>query len=397
MVTLVLFIALLATAMGQSVVMAILPSLGREAGLSELQVATILSSSALIFAVGTTRWSSYAARAGNRRTLLYGLGGYTLGTFCFATVFWLGLQQSLTGYGLFACLLAARMAQSTIMSATPPAALGYIMGYARARDLHLVASLSRVTSANNLGQVLGPGLAGLLVVFGLVAPLYAIIVLTCLALLLVWFKLPEETAAPQATDSADSPTAPGLILPALPLMMFAVVIFICLAMLQQTLGFIFIDHFGLTPVEAAQASGTAMMCCALAALTVQWTVVQKRWLALLPALITAAILMTLGYALITIATALYAVYAGMVAIGGGLGIGYPSVTASATQHCKRALRARITGLMTATPAIGYVIGPPAAAMLYQVDFHLPLITCAVLSSLLFIVPAQLSQHLPAPK
>ncbi|NVK54809.1 MAG: MFS transporter [Alteromonadaceae bacterium] len=391
MVTLVLFIALLATAMGQSVVMAILPSLGREAGLSELQVATVLSSSALIFAIGTTRWSSYAARAGNRRTLLFGLGGYTLGTFCFATVFWLGLQHSLTGYALFACLLIARMAQSSIMSATPPAALGYIMGYARARELHLVASLSRVTSANNLGQVLGPGMAGLLVVFGLVAPLYAIILLTCLALLLVWFKLPEESSSSVVDVSNDSHTVPAAILPTIPLMMFAVVIFTCLAMLQQTLGFIFIDHFGLAPVGAAQASGSAMMCCALAALTVQWTIVQKSRLELLPSLMVAAMLMTTGYSVITVATSLYAVYAGMAAIGCGLGIGYPSVTASATQHCLPEKRAKITGLMTATPPIGYTAGPPAAALLYQVDFHLPLIVCAVLSGFLFIVPARLSR------
>ena len=385
MVTLVLFIALLATAMGQSVVMTILPALGRETGLSELQVAAILSSSACIFALGSTRWSYYAARVGNRRTLIYGLSGYSLGTLCFASVFSVGLAEWLTGYALFGCLLATRVAQSTIMSATPPAAVGYVIGYVRRQNLHSVATLSRVTSANNLGQILGPGLAGLLVTYGLVAPLYAIIVLTCLALLLVWRKLPDEPPSqpvpPKITTSADvSASSPVLLL-----LSFAVVLFICMAMLQQSLGFMLIDYFHHSPVNAAQITGTALMISALAALSVQWTLVQRSNFTLMQLLLIAAAAMTAGYVSVATATEVQFIYIGMVGIGVGVGVGYPSVTAAATQHCSDAERAKVTGLMTASPAMGYTLGPPLGAMLYQSDIHFPLYCCVLLSACLIVI------------
>ena len=73
-----LFFALLATAMGQSVVMTTLPPLGREVGLTEFQVAFLMSSSALMYAAGNALWSRVGKRKGYRRVLITGLTGYTI-------------------------------------------------------------------------------------------------------------------------------------------------------------------------------------------------------------------------------------------------------------------------------------------------------------------------------
>ena len=54
--------------------------MGRQANLSEFHIATIMSSSALIFAFGTNVWSKVAKRAGFKRILMVGLTGYSLGT-----------------------------------------------------------------------------------------------------------------------------------------------------------------------------------------------------------------------------------------------------------------------------------------------------------------------------
>ena len=102
-----LFFALLATAMGQSVVMTTLPPLGREVGLTEFQVAFLMSSSALMYAAGNALWSRVGKRKGYRRVLITGLTGYTSGTLVFATVWLSGFQGWLVGTALFIALTAA--------------------------------------------------------------------------------------------------------------------------------------------------------------------------------------------------------------------------------------------------------------------------------------------------
>jgi DHA1 family multidrug resistance protein-like MFS transporter len=176
----VLFCALLATSVGQSVMLATLPSLGRQANLSEFHIATIMSSSALIFAIGTNVWSKIARRAGFKRILIVGLAGYSAGTLAFASAWMVGFSGIISGTNLFIALLISRSLQSTIMSATPPSAVGYAVAISSSSGR--VSAISKVTSASNVGQIIGPAYAGLLVGFGLLAPLYSIVILTMLAL-----------------------------------------------------------------------------------------------------------------------------------------------------------------------------------------------------------------------
>jgi len=176
----VLFCALLATSVGQSVMLTTLPSMGREAELTEFHIATIMSSSAFIFAIGTNVWSKVAKRAGFKRILMVGLTGYSLGTFAFASAWMAGFSGFISGTNLFLALLISRSMQSTIMSATPPSAVGYAVAISSVQGR--VSAISKVTSASNVGQIIGPAYAGLLVGFGLLAPLYSIVLLTLLAL-----------------------------------------------------------------------------------------------------------------------------------------------------------------------------------------------------------------------
>ena len=104
----VLFCALLATSVGQSVMLTTLPSMGRQANLSEFHIATIMSSSALIFAFGTNVWSKVAKRAGFKRILMVGLSGYSLGTFAFASAWMAGFSGIISGTNLFLALLISR-------------------------------------------------------------------------------------------------------------------------------------------------------------------------------------------------------------------------------------------------------------------------------------------------
>ncbi len=374
----ILFFALLATAMGQSVVLTTLPSLGREAGLTEFQVAVIMSSSAFIFALGTTFWSRIAKKQGHRRILMVGLTGYTLGTLLFALVWALGLNGYLVGSLLFISLLLARSLQSSIMSATPPSAVGYAIGISPLSQR--VKSISKVTSANNLGQVLGPTYAGALVGFGLLTPLYSIVLLTLIALLLVWTKLPTHVAPPPSSANSAQETADEENLKPLTALLITLCasVFCAMAMMQQTLGFFLIDHYGATPVKAAQGVGLAMMISAIFSLGVQLLIVQRTRARPEKLIMIAMPLLAAAYLLMYLHQTVYGLYCAMMLLGLAMGMGYPSIAAVATSRCHPEKQATVTGMITATPAMGYVVGPPVSALFYSYGHRLPFLAATVL-------------------
>ena len=366
----VLFCALLATSVGQSVMLTTLPSMGRQANLSEFHIATIMSSSALIFAFGTNVWSKVAKRAGFKRILMVGLSGYSLGTFAFASAWMAGFSGIISGTNLFLALLISRSLQSTIMSATPPSAVGYAVAISTPQSR--VSAISKVTSASNVGQIVGPAYAGLLVGFGLLAPLYSIVLLTLLALTLVYFKLPvlpplsQQKNAQQTSDNNQAPSKVPYVFVAA-----CICVFCAMAMMQQSLGFFFIDFYDYSPVDAARQVGFAMMVSAAASLTAQFGWVQKGRISK-EAMITIALpLLGLAYLLLFLQHSLFMLYAAMTLMGLGMGMAYPSLAAAATTYCAPSQQAAITGLITATTAMGYVIGPPLAAFIYQLDIALP--------------------------
>ena len=358
--------------------------MGREANLSEFHIATIMSSSALIFAFGTNVWSKVARRAGLKRILMVGLTGYSLGTFAFASAWMAGFSGIISGTNLFLALLISRSLQSTIMSATPPSAVGYAVAISTPQSR--VSAISKVTSASNVGQIVGPAYAGLLVGFGLLAPLYSIVLLTLLALALVYFKLPvlpplsQQQSTQQASDKGQASTKVPYIFVAA-----CICVFCAMAMMQQSLGFFFIDFYHYSPVEAARQVGFAMMVSAAASLTAQFGWVQKGRVSK-EAMITIALpLLGVAYLLLYLQHSLAVLYTAMTLMGLGMGMAYPSLAAAATTYCAPSQQATVTGLITATTAMGYVIGPPLAAFIYQVNIALPFAVAATLITIITCV------------
>lgn len=391
----VLFCALLATSVGQSVMLTTLPSMGRQADLSEFHIATIMSSSALIFAFGTNVWSKVAKRAGFKRILMVGLTGYSLGTFAFASTWMAGFSGLISGTNLFLALLISRSLQSTIMSATPPSAVGYAVAISTPQNR--VSAISKVTSASNVGQIFGPAYAGLLVGFGLIAPLYSIVLLTLLALTLVYFKLPvlpplskQQTAVHKSEDNQAPTKVPYVFVAA------CICVFCAMAMMQQSLGFFFIDFYHYSPVEAARQVGFAMMVSAGASLTAQFGWVQRGRVSKETMISLALPILSLAYLLLFLQHSLFVLYGAMILMGLGMGMAYPSLAAAATTYCAPSQQATITGLITATTAMGYVIGPPLAAVIYQVNIALPFAVASVLIALttcvVYITLQRASRH-----
>ena len=193
----VLIAALMTTAMGQSLVFAILAPLGREVRLGELQITSIIAVSALVFGVAAPYWGRLSDRLGRKPIIITGLIGYTLGTLAFTSVFYAGLAGVLGGTALYVVALLARCSQSIVMSATNPASTAYAADHTGREQR--TSTMARLGTANSMGTILGPAVSGALATLGLLAPLYFAAGMAALAALIVWRQLPPTPARDRAT------------------------------------------------------------------------------------------------------------------------------------------------------------------------------------------------------
>lgn len=364
-IALVLF-AVVAVGMGQTVVFAILGPLGREVGLMELQIGAIITCSSIIFTLFSPIWGRASDSLGRKKVIIIGLVGYTLGTLLFASTFLAGLKGWLTGSALFAALIAARMCQSIVMSATSPSSTAYISDVTDITDR--TASMGKIGAAHSIGTIVGPSLAGL-AVFGLLAPLYFAACVTLLAAVLVVFYLPNLPARIKTGER--SKKLSYLDSRILPFMIVGASMFTGFSIVQQTLGFYFQDVLQLDAGQTAKQVGIAMMGAALFALTSQIVVVQR--FAWRPVVLMRVGLcsMFIGFLGLALVESFYWLVGAMCFVGAGMGMSMPGFSSAATLAVSAKEQGAVAGLIAACPAMGFIVGPVLGAGLYQVNQYAP--------------------------
>ncbi len=356
-----LFFALIAVGVGQTIVFAVLAPLGRDLGLAEVQVGAIISASSLVFFLASPIWGRVSDRWGRKPVMLIGLLGYTLGTLLFASMFGLGYAGLLSGLPLWLALILARMLQSCVMSATPPASSAWMADMTSPAER--TAGMGRIGAANNVGAVLGPAIGGGLAVFGLLTPLWFAAGATLLAALAIARYLPrvgsrrtqhEPTARLRITDTR-----------ILPFMIIGFFMFMGFAVVQQTIAFRMQDVLVLTGQETARTVGISMMLSACASLLAQLVVVQRMGLSPLTLLRLGVVVMVTAFLLLASATSTGFFVAALAVMGFGMGLAAPGFTAGGSLAVTADEQGAVAGFSASIPALGFTAGPVLGTALYQ--------------------------------
>ena len=363
----VLILSLMATSIGQSLVFAILPPLGREVSLGELQITSIITLSSIVFSLASPRWGRFSDKVGRKPIIITGLVGYTVGTVIFTSVFYAGLTGLLSGMTLYGVLLLARSSQSLIMSATAPTVAAYAADHSSPDKR--TGTMAKLGTANSMGTILGPAVSGLLATLGLLAPLYFAGALAATAALLTWRQLPP-TPAPQLTARKTRAklryTDPRIVR----YLIAAIGLFVGFSGIQQTLGFQLQDKLSLTGIETAQMTGAALMTSAIFTFTMQVTVMQRLKLES-GQFVRLGLLSALVGALFIASFETFAVLAvGMAFLGVAMGLCMPAISAGVSLAVQAEEQGAAAGMVSSCPAIGFIIGPITASFLYQI--HGPL-------------------------
>jgi MFS family permease len=369
-----LFLAVMAMALGQTLVFTLLPLLGRAVGLQEIQVGLIITASSAVYALAARFWGRRSDALGRRRVILFGLAGYTVGTLLFAGLFRLGMDGVLSGLVLWGCLIAARCTQSLLMAGTMPGASAYVSDLTTAESR--TAGLARLGAANSTGTIIGPAAGGLLAAVSLLAPLLFAAAITGLCLLLLLWWLPES---PRATSAAPAGQALAFGDPRYRrVLLIAVAMLVGFSVVQQTLAFYFQDVLRLDSREAAKQVGLALMLSAVVALTAQALLVQRLgWSAARLTLCGVASLMAGSLVLGLVATKGW-LFFGVGCCGLGIGLAFPACLAMASLAVGPDEQGALAGLTSAVPALGSIIGPVLGTGLYQLHPQLPYLANALL-------------------
>jgi MFS family permease len=374
----VLIASLMATSIGQSLVFAILPPLGREVNLGELQITSIIAVSALIFSIASPRWGRLSDRVGRKPIIITGLLGYTVGTVLFSSVFLAGLTGVLGGLTLYSALLLARCCQSVIMAATSPSAAAYTADHTSAAQR--TGAMAKLGTANSMGTILGPAVSGLLATIGLLAPLYFAGILTLGAAIIVWRFLPPTPPTqlgPRKTKAKLRYTDPRVVR----YLASAIGLFVGFSGIQQTLGFQLQDKLALTGIETAQMTGAALMVSAIFTFIIQVTVMQRVKLKATQFVRIGLSSALLGAAFVASFETFTILAIGMGFLGAGLGLCMPAISAGASLAVTPEEQGAVAGMVSSCPAIGFIVGPISAGFLYQI--HGPL--AAVFSATVFSI------------
>jgi len=245
-----------------------------------------------------------------------------------------------------------------------------------------------ISAANGVGMIVGPAIAGVLAIFGLIWPMLLATMLPLVAFLLVRAWLPNVAPRPMPPRQALGIWTPGVRnwLVVAFATMFSVVT------LQITAGFYFQDTLALSHTSTASALATALTLVGVMLILTQTLQIKiLHWHARRLAM-TGTLLWAAGMLILLLAQSLAAYYWAYAFLGVGSGMLFPAFMSGASLCVPPQQQGAVAGLLGATQGLGATIAPLASTLLYEQNPTWPF--CALVG--LMVVAGAAAAMAPSP-
>lgn len=363
---------------GMTINFVVVAPLAREAGLTEIQVAGILTLSAAIYALMIPQWGRWADQFGRKRVMVFSLMAMGITNMAFLFALEAALAGMLTGLTMFFTLVFVRIWFGLLAPGLQPASMAAMTD--ATTPTTRAAGLGMLGAAMSIGSILGPAGAAVLAPFGALMPLWGSIILCLSCGVLIAFGLPksrdtrQSAARPSPLKMRDPRVFPHLV--------FLFTYFVAVGMIQQTLGWFLEDRYGLEEEKTVLYAGIAFACLAVMMVVVQFGYVQPRKPDPRSMLPTGLFLIAIGYVLANLLMPFWAICFAFLIVGGGAALAVPAANALGSLSVDRDEQGSAAALLAAAPPAGFIFGPLIGATLYQFAAPLPFYVSATMMALL---------------
>lgn len=380
-----LYAALLVVGAGNSMLLAVTPSIVRELGLPDSSIGWIFSLSAVLWVFSSPTWGRVSDRAGRKPIAALGLAAYAVSMAGFAAFVLAGYAGWIGAVALFWGLMLARAIFGAFGSAASPAAQAYVAD--RTSVFERTERLAALGSAFAVGQAFGPGIcAALAARLGLVFPIALVAVLAAAVSFAIWRFLPENTP-PQTerarggwrtlTALAGDRRLSAFLLYGLGLSTLA-------GVSVQVFGLFTMDRLKVEGAEGAELVGAGFMVSALAMLATQMGLLPRLKLNSRELMLWGAALLGLGVVAQILASGLGAILASQALQGVGFGLARSGFTGGASIAVTPREQGAAAGLVVAVNGAGFIVSPVLGGVAYErIGMNAPLaIMLAILGVML---------------
>ena len=371
-----LFVTLFNSILGLSVLFPILAPLGRELGLSELQVGSLSASYALMQVLVSPYWGRLSERIGRKRVLLAGVLGFGVSFLCFALLADWGGRAHWPTPVLFAALLATRLLGGAFSSATLPTAQAYMADLTGRRDR--TAGMAVIGAAFGLGVIFGPLIGAAFSLVSLLAAVYFSASVAFFNFAFIWFFLPESKRL-VGTEPAKSTSQVARLV--WPLLSVGFTLSLASVAMEQTISFYYQDRLQLSNHATPRTVGMALGVYGLVAVFTQGFLVRRYKWSPLRLMALGMPVALLGYLLLVFAHDFGVLTLALAAQAFGQSLAVPGVTAGMSLGVSEDDQGVVAGLNSSALGFGRMLGPLAGTGLYEFRPEFPY----VLSSVLIVV------------
>jgi len=362
----ILSAGLLCVGAGQSVIFITIPPLARDLGLSEIQIGSIFASSALAWMILSPFWGKLSDRIGRKKVVIIGLVGFSISLMLFSLTISLGEKGVLHGSILFALLIAARLINGMFGSATRPSSGAWVADITDAEDRS--RAFARLDSGFSMGRILGPALAGFLLLISYTAPFYLFAFMAFIVMILITREKAYKGSQILSKDHIFIKTYDPRVWPFL---VVSAAFGICNAALVQTSSFYFQDVIVPFSENYIAIASAGFMLTALGILSGQLIIADRLQTSPGSLIRAGAVFLCLSLLGIALSNSLLEIYTSLFFYGVGGGMLGPGISSSLSLSVGKENQGAASGFLGMVIPIGHVISPLIAMPLYVLSPKAP--------------------------
>ena len=380
-------LALVSMGAGMTINFVVVAPLARKAGLTEIQVAGILTLSAALYAIFIPTWGRIADRIGRKRVMVFSLFAMGLLNMAFLFALEAALAGVVTGMTTFFLLVFVRIWFGLLAPGLQPASMAAMTD--ATTPATRAGGLGMLGACMSIGSIIGPAGAAVLAPFGALVPLWGTIIFNLAVGIVLAIVLP----APRTSLPHSEPPAPLAMRDprVLPHLTFLFCYFVAVGMIQQTLSWFIEDRYQFTDTATRTAGETAVLytgivfaCLSIAMVAVQFGYVSPRRPDPRKILPVGLFLIAAGYVGADSLYPFWAVCVSFLIVGAGSALAVPSANALGSLSVERHEQGSAAALLAAAPPAGFVFGPLLGASLYSISHQFPLYLSATVIAALAV-------------